>query len=195
MLLQLFLPSISNFRLGSFSKGSNQWWVQCRFGCPNFVPKFSGQSQLTYSPRQKEILGIQCDRLISDFKGPKTIALVREKIRQIPDGSLSHCARALNLVFQKAFELRKKRRHPPWAKLRCSNPGCSWIKTPSRSRLLRQSRLWKGICVDGRDDVTSSVDVDGAQCRRMYDKQKSLSQSSVAWQDEQSSMVYFLGGK
>ena len=138
MLLQLFLPSISNFRLGSFSKGSNQWWVQCRFGCPNFVPKFSGQSQLTYSPRQKEILGIQCDRLISDFKGPKTIALVREKIRQIPDGSLSHCASALNLVFQKAFELRKKRRHPPWAKLRCSNPGCSWIKTPSRSRLLRQ---------------------------------------------------------
>ena len=91
----------------------------------------SGQSrELTRPSRQKEILGMQCDRLISNLKGPKTIALVKENIRQIPDGSLSHCAGALNLVFKKAFELKKKKRQPPGVKLRCSNYHCSWNQNP-----------------------------------------------------------------
>ena len=72
----------------------------------------------------------QCDLLISNFKDPKNIALVKENIRHIPDGSLSHSAGALNLVFKKAVELKKKKRQPPGVKLRCSNGYCSWNKNP-----------------------------------------------------------------
>ena len=73
---------------------------------------------------QKEIIEIECNSLISNFKEPKTIALVKENIRHIPDGSLSHCAGALNLVFEKAFELKKKKRQSPGAKLWCLHGGC-----------------------------------------------------------------------
>lgn len=53
---------------------------------------------------QKEILEMQCDVLVPDLKSPKTITLVKENIRRISDGSSSHCASALNLVLEKAFE-------------------------------------------------------------------------------------------
>ena len=69
---------------------------------------------------------MHCDGLISNFKDPKTIALVKENIRHIPDGSLSHCAGALNLVFRKAFELKMKKREPPGVRLRCPISHCSW---------------------------------------------------------------------
>ena len=68
---------------------------------------------------------MHCDCLISNFKDPKTIALVKENIRHIPEGSLSHTAGALNLVFKKTFELKKKKRQPPGVKLRCSNILCT----------------------------------------------------------------------
>ena len=82
--------------------------------------------KLICSFSQKEVMEVQCDLLISTFKNQKTIALVKENIRRIPDRSLSHCAGALNLVLRKGFELKKrKRRPPPSAKLRCSNYYCS----------------------------------------------------------------------
>ena len=61
---------------------------------------------------------MQGDLLIPNLKNPKTVALLKENIRHIPDGSLSHCASALNLVFNSAFELKKKKRPPPGPKFR-----------------------------------------------------------------------------
>ena len=67
---------------------------------------------------------MQCELLISNFKNPGTVASVKENIRHIPGGSLPHCAGALNLVFKKAFELKKKNKKPPGVLLRCPNPNC-----------------------------------------------------------------------
>ena len=68
---------------------------------------------------------IQCDLLVSNFKGEKTTESVKENIKQISDGSFSYRAGALHLGLEKAFELKKKRRVPPGTKLRCSRNGCS----------------------------------------------------------------------
>jgi len=68
-----------------------------------------------------------CDLLISDFRNPTTVALMQEKIGRISDGSSPHCAGALNLGFEKAFELKKRE---GYALLRCSNSNCGWHKNP-----------------------------------------------------------------
>jgi len=69
---------------------------------------------------------MQCELLISNFKDPKTIALVKENIGHTLDGSSSHCAGAFKLGLKKAFELKKKKRQPPGVKLRCTYSGCTW---------------------------------------------------------------------
>jgi len=70
---------------------------------------------------------MQCELLISNFKDSKTIALVKENIGHISDGSSSHCGGALKLGLKKAFELKKKKRQPPGVKLRCVHwSGCVW---------------------------------------------------------------------
>ncbi|KAF9785420.1 hypothetical protein BJ322DRAFT_1193974 [Thelephora terrestris] len=61
---------------------------------------------------QKAIMEMQCDLLVSDFKDPMTIALVKENIKHISHGSFPHCAGALHLGLEKAFELQKKKRQP-----------------------------------------------------------------------------------
>ena len=66
---------------------------------------------------------MQSDLLISNFKNPEIIALVKTNIERIQDGSFPHCAEALNFVFKKAFELKKKRQSG--VELRCQNPQCS----------------------------------------------------------------------
>lgn len=86
--------------------------------------------ELTRSLRQKEVMEMECDLLVSNFKNPKTVALVKENIRKIPDGSLSHCAGPLNLVLRKAFELKKKERKPPSAMLRCTVSWCQQRHSP-----------------------------------------------------------------
>jgi len=69
---------------------------------------------------QEKVMEMQCDLLISNFKNPKTIALVKEKIEHISDGSSPHCATALKLGFKKAFELK-------WGVgLRCTYGSCQW---------------------------------------------------------------------
>jgi len=62
---------------------------------------------------------MQCDLLISDFKNPKTIALVKENIEHISDGSLPHRADSLKLALKKAFTQRNG------VKLQCYNRSCS----------------------------------------------------------------------
>jgi len=70
---------------------------------------------------------MECELLISNFNDPKTIALVKENIGHISDGSSSHCAGVLKLGLKKAFELKKKKRQPPGVKLRCIfYSGCAW---------------------------------------------------------------------
>ena len=75
---------------------------------------------------QDNIMEMQCELLISKFNDPKTIALVKESIGNISDGSSSHCAGALKLGLKKAFDLKKQKRKPPGVLLRCVYNGCGW---------------------------------------------------------------------
>ena len=69
---------------------------------------------------------MECDLLISNFKHPKTIGLVKENIDHIFDGSLPHCADSLKLGLKRAFDLKKQKRQPLGVRLRCSYSGCTW---------------------------------------------------------------------
>jgi len=74
----------------------------------------------------EKIMEMECDLLISKFRDPKTIALVKDNIERVSDGSLSHCADSLKLGLKKAFDLKKQKRQPPGVKLRCSYSSCTW---------------------------------------------------------------------
>jgi len=82
---------------------------------------------LTRSFRQYEIMDMQCDLLISDFRDPTTITLVQENIGRISHGSSSHHASALKLGFKKALEFKKREGR---ALLRCFNSSCRWHSNP-----------------------------------------------------------------
>ena len=75
---------------------------------------------------QGKIMEMECEVLISSFKDPKTIALVKENVGQISDGSSSHRASALKLVLKKGFELKKQKKQPPGVWLRCTSTSCGW---------------------------------------------------------------------
>ena len=75
---------------------------------------------------QGKIMEMECEVLISNFKDPKTIGLMKENVGQISDGSSSHRASALKLVLKKGFELKKQKRQPPGVFLRCVWGGCGW---------------------------------------------------------------------
>ena len=85
---------------------------------------------LTCLLSQGKIMEMQCELLVSSFQDPKTIALVKENLGHISDGSSSHCAGALKLGFKKAFELKKQKRQPPGVLLRCTRYGCARNTTP-----------------------------------------------------------------
>ena len=74
----------------------------------------------------------QCDLVIANLKDPKTIALVRENIKDFSSGSSPYRADVLRLGLKKAFELKKKKTRapvPPEVRLRCSNSDCEWHRT------------------------------------------------------------------
>ena len=87
---------------------------------------------------QEKIVDMQCDILISNLKNPKTIALMKENIGNMSDGSSSYCGGALKLGFKKAFELKKQERsaqlqlkkREEGVKLQCSSQFCGWRKQP-----------------------------------------------------------------
>ena len=73
-----------------------------------------------YPLSQGKIMEMECELLISNFKDPKTIELVKKNIGRISDGSSPHCAGALKLGLKKAFERK-------WGVLlRCSHGNCPW---------------------------------------------------------------------
>jgi len=96
-----------------------------------------GQRQ-TCSFSQQKIMEMQCDLLISNLKGPKTIVLMKENIKHVSDGSSPHCGGALKLGFKKAFELKKQE---GGVLLRCPNSGCEWHKWPVSCSTLGSSTL------------------------------------------------------
>ena len=79
---------------------------------------------------QDKIMEMECELLTSNFKDPKTIALVKENIGHISDGSSSHRTGALKLGLKKAFELKKQKRQSPGVLLQCTGPkygyDCKW---------------------------------------------------------------------
>ena len=110
---------------------------------------------LTRPFSQEKIMEIQCNLLISSFKDPKTIRLMKENITRSSDGSSSHSAGAVKLGLKKAFELRRqaielrkqqelaaelKKQQEQAAELekqknagvllRCSRVGCARYNTP-----------------------------------------------------------------
>jgi len=87
-----------------------------------------GDHRLTFSSSHEKIMEIECDLLTSNFRDPKTIALVREKIGHIFDGSLSHCGGSLKLGLSKAFDIKKQKKTS--AQLRCGYAHCAWHQNP-----------------------------------------------------------------
>ena len=112
------------------------------------------------SGSQKRITEMQFDLLISHFKNPKTIALVKENIGRISDGSSSHSADALNLGLNKAFELKRRN----CVSLRCPHGSCSWhTNHPSYSSV--GSNILCQNCVDqGRG--RRYLECTGCECNR-----------------------------
>ena len=91
---------------------------------------------LTCWSSQERTMEMQCDILIPYFKNSNTIALVKENIGRISDGSSSHSADALKLGLKKAFELKRQNR----VRLRCSHDSCPWyINHPS------DSSVWSSV--------------------------------------------------
>ena len=81
---------------------------------------------------REELMETQCDLVIANLKDPKTIALVRENIKDFSSGSSPYRADVLRLGLKKAFELKKKKIRatvPPEVWLRCSNSDCEWHRT------------------------------------------------------------------
>ena len=76
---------------------------------------------LTFPFSQEKITEVWCDLLVSNFRDPKTITLMKEYIGHIFDGSLSHCADTLKLGLRKALNLKKQR---IGVKLRCPWKEC-----------------------------------------------------------------------
>ena len=91
----------------------------CRVGPVVFFNCGVKCSKLIRPSSHNEIQEMQCDLLVSNFKNPKTIALVKENIEHISDGSLPHRADSLKLALKKAF------RHKNGVKLQCYNSSCS----------------------------------------------------------------------
>lgn len=102
---------------------------------------------LTHILSQKEITKIQCDILISNFKNPKTIALVKENIERISKGSSSHCGGALNLALEKAFKYKPKKPDPVGVKLRCSRSDCQWYNNHLSYSSIGLMAIYCQLCI------------------------------------------------
>ena len=88
-----------------------------------------------------EIMEMQCDLLMSNSKDPKTMALLKENIGNISDGSLPYCRDSLKLGLWKASDLKKqeaeakerqkreeeeRQKQLLGVKLRCPSGNCGW---------------------------------------------------------------------
>jgi len=91
----------------------------CRVGPVVFSNYAVECFELICPPSHNDVHEMQCDLLISNFKNPKTIALVKENIEHTSDGSLPHRADSLKLALKKAFKYRNG------VKLQCYNSSCS----------------------------------------------------------------------
>ena len=89
-----------------------------------------GCALLTQFISQQEIAEMQCELLVSSFRNEATIERMKERVENFSDGSSPYCAGALKLGLKKAFELKKKKKHPPGVLLRCSNYNCGWHSSP-----------------------------------------------------------------
>lgn len=67
---------------------------------------------------------MQCDLLISSFKNPETIALVKEKIRHAPAAPSLHRIPPSITLLKTAFELKKPLPRAD-VKLECVDSNCS----------------------------------------------------------------------
>ena len=105
----------------------------CLVGSPVFSNLGDDTLGLMCSFSQEKIKEMECELLVSNFKDPKTIALVKGSIEHSSDGSSSHRAGALKLGLRKAFELKKQKRQPlapPGVLLRCGYYNCGWHNNP-----------------------------------------------------------------
>jgi len=124
----------------------------CRVGPVVFSNYAVECFELICPPSHNEIQEMQCELLTLDFRNPKTVALVKENIENISDGSLPHRVDSLKLALKKAFRYRDG------IKLQCYNGRCSRRYTPlSRSSVPRLDNRCSGCggkmgCVGCRAD-------------------------------------------
>lgn len=88
---------------------------------------------------------MESDLLVSKFKGPRTIALVKEQIKYASDGSLPHCARALKLGLEKSFKLKKKGKG---VKLRCTYSSCTWYSNHPSYSTVGSAAIYCQMCLN-----------------------------------------------
>ena len=79
---------------------------------------------------QEELVNIQWDLVIANFKDPKTITLLRDKVEDASFGSSSHRVGVLSAALKKAFEFKRNNRKPPGVMLRCSATYCTAYNNP-----------------------------------------------------------------
>ena len=94
---------------------------------------------------QKEIMEAECELLIFDLKDPKTIALVKDSIIRISNGSSPHCAGALNLILDKALDLQKRNSE---AKLRCPCESCPWYNDRVSYSVIEPYTCFCKMCIN-----------------------------------------------
>ena len=88
---------------------------------------------------------MECDLLVSSPNGSKSLALVKQNIRRISDGSSPYCGGALKLGLEKKFQRKKE---SLGVKLRCTHGNCTWYSNPVSFSTIGTSAYYCQMCLN-----------------------------------------------
>ena len=110
---------------------------------------------------QEELVNIQWDLVIANFKDPKTITLLRSQVENASFGSSSHRAGVLNVALKKAFEFKRKNTQSPTVHLRCAATFCTEYNNLFQTRPLGRTSIANGLLIpiDGESSIIYNAQV------------------------------------
>ena len=88
---------------------------------------------------------MECDILVANSKGRRTLSLVKQNIQLISDGSSPHCGDALKLGFEKALKRKKEKGS---VKLRCTHGSCTWYSNHVSYSTIGTSAYYCQMCLN-----------------------------------------------
>src|ERR1700753_1401836 len=112
--------------------------------CILFSNRGINPRELTHLHSQKELLEMECDTLVANSKGRRTLSLVKQNIQLISDGSSPHCGDALKLGFEKALKRKKEKGS---VKLRCTHGSCTWYSNHVSYSTIGTSAYYCQMCL------------------------------------------------